>query len=311
MRKKNNKRIFALCFAVLIISMLAVNASAYIHYSPDDQKMNIATPPFTLDEDNVMFQIPPAGSIKVALADLFPDGNYLDVYKLLHTPIIASWDIYIIGTQYADGSGGYTTYVQGYTIVNSDDPHPYTLIAESYEIEGGYVTINFGIRRGNTDEWFYTSNGVGEYEWTEQILCFWINDQTSGDRFPNHDLALKERLIDVLPITYSYTETQMTGEYDRGYQDGKADALNDMNNNAYDFGHEQGYAIGYTDGYNDNNDNNLFKQLMNAVIFTPIDSIMSILNFDLMGINVRGLITTIMTIMIVIAIIIIIWKKVT
>lgn len=70
----------------------------------------------------------------------------------------------------------------------------------------------------------------------------------------------------------------------------------------FDFGWQQGWqngnALGYSDGYNRgylDGDGDPFLELMNAIVFVPINFLWNLLNFNILGINMFMLFTAVIT----------------
>ena len=96
-----------------------------------------------------------------------------------------------------------------------------------------------------------------------------------------------------------------------GYMDGKEDGLNEGWADGYEQGIDQGYGDGYDFGYRDGAQ---YETNMGSLVFTilesPIRLIDGMLNFDLFGINVAGLVKTLLTLSITAAIVFFIFKMV-
>lgn len=315
MRKKYNKRIFAFCFALIIIGMLAVNALAVDYDLTKDQLINNVSYPVTVTNTSPIFQIPTEGNLEFEIDTLFPMGALYLPEIMTGMELMYFEEVYALQTAWNDNEGMYSYYWQGYKTKITGEL--YALAVYDYHVFGEYIEINLGIKRVTDNTWLYsgqydTNNGYFVYD-TPPIL--WYTPKITIFQGPlTEQQEAAGRLLRLLPVTSLYEEgsypTDRTS-YEMGYQDGLTDATNEGIQIGYNEGKTQGYAIGYTEGYNANENNNPFKNLINAVIFTPIDTVMSMLNFELFGINMKGMVLTLLTAMIVIAIVVIIWKKVT
>lgn len=103
-----------------------------------------------------------------------------------------------------------------------------------------------------------------------------------------------EYTIRCMPLNYS--SSLGTGYYDQGYNDGY--------NQGNSAGYQQGYTTGLNEGLNvDNTALTIFSGIVNVGLL-PVNIFLQILNVEVFGINIGGLITSFMTI----AIVIILWR---
>lgn len=312
MKKKYNKRIFAFSFALIIVGMLTVNASAHLTVNNSkDESLDIISPPVEPGADSPIFIIPNDGTYQMHVSNLFPNANYLDMPELVNLKLLSFNDIYFLRPQYSDGYGEYYYIWEGYYGI--DDPYSLVVRDYSYNAETGMVQLYFGIIRGDGTYLYTGATGEWSYTYYCAPIMFYTPEEVPGVGEPtvnnNNDLA--KIILSVYPMTTSYRYQELGGDYSMGYNDGMADAKEQNLQLGYNEGRAQGYAIGYTEGYNANENSNPFKNLINAVIFTPINTVMSMLNFELFGINMKGMVLTLLTTLIVIAIVVILWKKVT
>lgn len=121
--------------------------------------------------------------------------------------------------------------------------------------------------------------------------------------------------------------------YDQGSIDGYQDGYTDGENEGYGIGYDDGYSIGNEEGYSDGYDygyidgekygwdngfgagqndmaetSHTFKEMVFAIFDAPSRLIDSMLNFDIFGINLAGLVKTIITIAVVAVILVILLK---
>lgn len=112
-------------------------------------------------------------------------------------------------------------------------------------------------------------------------------------------------------FTSLYFETNYNVAYTRGYEDGKTQGYDEGyeygemigfengKNNGYDLGYNQGVEDGEASDFATNG----FKTLIGSIFNYPINMIRSVFNFEFMGINIAGLITFIISVVIVIFIV--------
>lgn len=98
--------------------------------------------------------------------------------------------------------------------------------------------------------------------------------------------------------------------YGAGYNDAEGSAYDVGYNAGVDAGYSQGYDVGVNDGYHNGygvgvNDSNqyTFYNLFGAVLDAPVKVFSDLFNFELLGVNLLGLITGLFTLAVVIVII--------
>lgn len=93
--------------------------------------------------------------------------------------------------------------------------------------------------------------------------------------------------IDDVRITATCLSVNPQDRYEQGYDIGYGEGLQQ--------GQQTGYNKGYTEGVNDAG-NYTFSSLVDSVAFVPIKTLYSILNFEILGINVFGFFVALLTI---------------
>ncbi len=94
--------------------------------------------------------------------------------------------------------------------------------------------------------------------------------------------------------------------YQAGYTDGYNQGTADGSNSGYSDGYSAGESVGYGNGYNDGiiaGGNYSFNSLIGAVIDAPVSAFTSLLNFELFGVNILGLITGLLSLAVIVLII--------
>lgn len=105
-----------------------------------------------------------------------------------------------------------------------------------------------------------------------------------------------------------YTEGERIG-YNDGYELGYSDGNGDGYSLGYDEGEAYGWANGFGAGQNDMAEtSDTFKEMVFAIFDAPSRLIDSMLNFDIFGINLAGLVKTIITLAVVAVILVILLK---
>ncbi len=87
--------------------------------------------------------------------------------------------------------------------------------------------------------------------------------------------------------------------YDEGYQDGHYDGKESVDTQYY---YDQGYYKGHSDGVANANDYS-FMGLIGAVVDAPLNAFKGMFNFDVLGVNLSGLMLSLFTLCIVIVVV--------
>lgn len=94
--------------------------------------------------------------------------------------------------------------------------------------------------------------------------------------------------------------------YAQGFENGYNSGVADGNNSGYTDGYKAGEIVGYGNGYNaglEHSGNYSFNSLIGAVIDAPVSAFTSLLNFELLGVNILGLITGLLSLAVIVLII--------
>lgn len=94
--------------------------------------------------------------------------------------------------------------------------------------------------------------------------------------------------------------------YAQGFENGYNAGVTDGSNTGYQDGYNAGQTIGYQDGYNagvEHGGNYTFLGLIGAVIDAPVSAFTSLLNFNILGVNILGFVTGLLTLALIIFII--------
>ena len=123
-----------------------------------------------------------------------------------------------------------------------------------------------------------------------------INSDTSW--WNNFNFTDRTYFISLVQDGNTYYENGYTNGYNQGLVDGNSQGYQE----GYNAGHGVGYADGYNAGRNDGSDYS-FNGLIGAVIDAPVSAFTSLLNFELFGINILGLVTGLISVGIIILIV--------
>ena len=150
----------------------------------------------------------------------------------------------------------------------------------------------------------YTED-LSSYNFNTHIVYYDVNDNfidfavLMDNRFgASQPLALK-----LSDRTY-FLVSDLTGDqmYSQGYQEGLLANQDNIYNSGYNVGRLEGYDDGYNSGINDSNQYS-FYNLFGAVLDAPVKVFSGLFNFNLLGINLLGLITGLFTLAMIILII--------
>ena len=107
------------------------------------------------------------------------------------------------------------------------------------------------------------------------------------------------RPVDLLQAFSLYSPSgQFFTGYDVGYADGAKETAEDARAEGYKYGYQKGLAKGNTIA-----EDGTFYNLISAVIDVPINAFSSMLNFEILGVNMKAFVTSILTLLLIIIVI--------
>lgn len=131
-----------------------------------------------------------------------------------------------------------------------------------------------------------------------RFYCSYLGDSEEAYYFTNSQTYyFVEDLED-----NDYYQNGYNSGYDKGYNNGYYYGEKDGYSSGYKQGNTEGYNKGYSKGVEYANDYS-FLSLMGAVIDAPITAFTSLLNFELLGVNLLGFVTGLITLALIIFII--------
>ena len=122
----------------------------------------------------------------------------------------------------------------------------------------------------------------------------------------NTSIYKKNITANPFPTEYIYNRNYAAGFGSLNYAIYTESEYLNYGNEQYNQGKNEGYSNGYTAGYNmgiGEGGNYTFLNLMTAVIDAPIKSFTGLLNFEILGFNIMGLITALLTVALILKII--------
>lgn len=151
---------------------------------------------------------------------------------------------------------------------------------------------------------YYYYNCVAYYDDLDNYVAFRIPCTFDDSSYDLTDFMFDDRTY-YLSNAFGSVDGYDAG-YDAGYSDGYSVGNSDGNSTGYDDGYQAGEIVGYDRGYSDGiNDSNqyTFNNLIGAVIDAPVSAFTSLLNFELLGINILGLITGLLSVAVIVLIV--------
>lgn len=148
---------------------------------------------------------------------------------------------------------------------------------------------------------YYVERDVSNIDSNYELFDFNLVPNVQG-------VSITARVSDLVNFSYGVVESASDRYYNEGYQKGYYDGTLNTDrlvNNAFDDGYAEGVETGYDTGYNSGYSDGMladysFSEDLIGVAELPFNVIGQILNFEILGINVWGLITGVLTIVLVI-----------
>lgn len=151
----------------------------------------------------------------------------------------------------------------------------------------------------NTVTYYDSNNNYIQFTFARNYQKFSSTFGSSSDVYHTFDLNLRNYYL-TLSIANNNTY------YENGYTDGYNAGLSVGSENGYTDGYNAGQTIGYENGYSAGivaGGDHTFMSLIGAVIDAPVSAFTSLLNFELLGVNILGFITGLLTLALIIFII--------
>lgn len=202
----------------------------------------------------------------------------------------------------------------------NNDGVVYTIPCSDFNFANGELIINCPVEFNYVSFGFYRDNGDGTA--SSVGLPFDSTGVRSGLFFSNVTLSGKSTaLTSAIDISRKkgyfegYDDGHVDG-YGVGYSDGEAYGVAISYDYGYGVGHGAGYSEGRSDGYdagfsagvNDARDYSFFS-LISAVLDAPVQAFKGLLNFEILGVDMLGFVTGLVTLSVVIIILKIIFGR--
>lgn len=126
-------------------------------------------------------------------------------------------------------------------------------------------------------------------------ICFPLNTIVTTLRNYSDNLLIPYRC-------YDFTDLSDDVKYERGYQQGLADNQKNIYNQGYLAGRTIGYGEGHSAGVNDSN-TYTFTGLIGAVLNVPVSVFNSLLDYNLLGVNLKSFALSIFSVCVILFII--------
>ena len=328
-RKKIIKKIgsIVIAFSVAIISLCLpflykINpknmiASADIYYNPFYMNYNCPIVYQTFVTTNVSSRVQSSKNFRVELSSSSSYDMYGETYFSLI--LFDAGYSYSVSREYdslvceTDGQMQYLdilnfdnengNYACAYMVFNSDGwycvPFLYYISADwrGDVAESGTKAI-YGVK----------SDKFGSFPKTSSFFMSYDNYSTFFYKIVLSNNSYLEILMPVPVNSAVYQTTSVVGgfSFSGSYQDGYNAGKSQGESSGYLNGYNAGVTVGYNNGYNAGTNatgNYTFFNLVSAVIDAPIQTFMGLFNFELLGINLAGFFTGLLTVAFIVTIV--------
>lgn len=185
----------------------------------------------------------------------------------------------------------FVTSVGGYDSLNSQEivfTFPYGTTDIDYEL---YQETSSNFYTIGDNEFYYFSNyTISDTEFADDSFTTWYK----------FNILPSDSVIDSLTSVLTSSNS-----YNQGYNDGYLVGFDSGEN----VGYSNGYNQGYNDGFNvDNTVFTIFNGILNVAL-VPINFFLNIFNFEILGINLKSLISALLTVAVIIIVVRIVTGK--
>lgn len=148
--------------------------------------------------------------------------------------------------------------------------------SSSFDASGFYLSL-YTANSSQTVTFSFPLSGISAYVPSSRDYSTWV---TSGSKLALNKIFVSQNSLG--GTIYTENQYQLYGQqqYNQGQQ----------------VGYNEGYSAGISDG-----DNNSFLSLITAVVDAPVKAFTSLLNFDILGFNVKNVVLSLLTAALVIA----------
>ena len=256
------------------------SAQGYITYTGDVELTGSNV--FSLDELNEDF--------------FYPDGAFGNLYT---SDCVVEYRF--------DRTVGYEPIpIKDFAICVRNDKGPYLvtfLTNERTAPVGEREATNGAYKEVRANE--YTLYGEGEYIVGVRVV-FYTSADASGECTidPNASFYISNTNEDMYNLGLAVgTEIGEKDGFDKGYDEGKSDGFDDGYKKGEDYGEDVGYNKGFEKGYDEAQNGTQFYNVIYAAVNAPVKALTSMLNFELFGVDIRLFVASVLTIVLVVAIV--------
>lgn len=289
---KRKKLILLVVLIATLVGMFSVGANAYVN------------PAIALNTDSAVIILPFRDTWAIETTYLpFDFNNYIE--KPLFDFELA-YQYEVIWSQ----SGN--LIIQDDALSPSGEGWYYSLFIESAKEEmagneytgyTSYTLLNFAIGEFDTEnnlrDIIFENPKLSDEETAKlypYIFCGNIMDS------PENVSDFFSYMYPYLPLVWLQYNKEVLGDYELGVVEGERRAkarIDKLQFQAgYDAGKDEGFQAGYEEAI-DNSGKYTFRSLIDAVIFAPVNGIVEMMNFDILGVNVSSLVLGILSLLIV------------
>lgn len=285
--RKRKKLIILVVLIATLIGTFSVGAHAYVN------------PAIALNTDSAIIVLPFTDTWAIETAYL-----PFDLLNYVEQPLFDFTEIYPYELYHFENGN---IVIQDDAITPANEEGYFSLFIEEVlqeQVNGvEYTILNFGIGEFGANNTLITEiwyNPTADYLTTQTIypyvFCGGIMDS------PENVSDFFGYMYPYLPLVWLEYNKTVLGDYDLGVVEGERRAkarIDKLQFQAgYDAGEDAGFQAGYEKGI-ENSGKYTFRSLIDAVIFAPVNGIVNMMNFDILGVNVSNLVLGILSLLIV------------
>lgn len=231
-------------------------------------------------------------------------------------PFFLSGDNYVYyaggGGTYNDGGGFSLVFSSMETGANTRQPRAYELsYLSSAQNTAGGATVQFSIRiPSDATGGLYSIPYIGIYRVNDLNRSHFYMPASSAVDFGTGSTDVAQGIFVPFDLN-NLIDYERNQGYTSGYYRGQQDGYTEGQGNGYDAGYQDGetrgfergtvygYDLGYADGFVDGTEEggSAFIDLIGAVISIPVEGLMNLLSFEILGIDMLAFFGSILTVL--------------
>lgn len=145
--------------------------------------------------------------------------------------------------------------------------------------------------------------GLINHDWYDEVIYDEYYDTKSiaysGSFYFSSDPTIRENLSQQIIYQLNYVNLGDNSSYSQGYEEGYNNGLSEGYTEGHQEGYDYGHSVGFTEGYEEGSEQDQTVQAIYsgiiAVGLIPINFFLQIFNFEILGINVAEILTSLFT----------------